>query len=600
VKISNYGEKENMGREEYIKEDTEGQTDNYSMRNKDVKRKEKGDDLAGKLSTGQGEGPVERTRDAAPGTIAQHVIEAVHDQTAVREVLGNRQDIIAEQQKDSSLKRLIDNLVESKEQPEVGDIALWSSENKRYWGQWESLKVMGGVLYRKFETNDGRGYFWQVIMPASLRHNFLRRVHEDKMTGHLGMTKTKQRVQMRAYWFKWREDVNKFCEKCDLCASRKPLSRKARAPMQQYLPGVTMERVSMDVLGPLPKSNKDNKFILLVCDYFTKWVEAFPMPNQEAQTVADLFVKEFVCRYGVPRKIFTDQGSNFQSELFNKVCAMLEIDKSRTTPYHPQSDGLVERMNRTIEAMLSMFIAPGQRDWDDVLPYVMMAYRSAVQETTGYSPNQMMLGREAELPIDIVMGHPEEGIIEGNQHEYVDKMKEQMTWVHNMARGSIQLKSNHQKRNYDLKARPLRYEVGNAVWLHNPARKKGVSPKLSRPWEGPFKVVKRLSDVTYRIQKSVKAKPKVVHFDRLKLYKGENPPQWENKDNEENVPSVEDMDETILYNVDEYTDEPNKEKDIPTEHEVEITKNDENASDNVEPYITKWSKRTIRKPTRYQ
>jgi transposase InsO family protein len=134
--------------------------------------------------------------------------------------------------------------------------------------------------------------------------------------------------------------------------------------MQQHLTGVPMERVSLDVLGPLPKSNDDNKFVLLVCDYFTKWVEAFPMPDQEAKTVADKFVKEFVCRYGVPRKLFTDQGSNFQSRLFKEVCELLGIEKSRTTPYHPQSDGLVERMNRTIEAMLSMFVSPTQRDWD--------------------------------------------------------------------------------------------------------------------------------------------------------------------------------------------------------------------------------------------
>ena len=115
------------------------------------------------------------------------------------------------------------------------------------------------------------------------------------------------------------------------------------------------------------------------------------MPNQEAKTVAELFVKEFVSRYGTPRKLHSDQGSNFQSELFRKVCQMLEIDQSRTTPYHPQRDGLVERMNRTIEAMISMFVDPNQKDWDDVLPYIMMAYRSAIQDTTGYSPNKKIL-----------------------------------------------------------------------------------------------------------------------------------------------------------------------------------------------------------------
>jgi hypothetical protein len=204
------------------------------------------------------------------------------------------------------------------------------------------------------------------------------------MAGHLGMDKTKRRVQLRAYWFKWREQVEMFCRKCDACASRKPPSRKYKAQMQQHLTGSPLERVSMDVLGPLAKSNDNNKFILLVCDYFTKWVEAFPMPNQEAKTVADLFVKEFICRYGVPRKLFTDQGTNFQLKLLNEVCKLLDIDKGRTTPYHPQSDGLVERMNRTVEAMLSMFTAPGQRDWDFFLPYVMMAYRSAVQSTTAW------------------------------------------------------------------------------------------------------------------------------------------------------------------------------------------------------------------------
>ena len=130
-----------------------------------------------------------------------------------------------------------------------------------------------------------------------------------------------------------------------ICAPVENPPQRFKAPMQQHNTGVPMERVSMDVLGPLPKSDAENKFILLICDYFTKWVEAFPIPNQEARTIADRFVKEFVCRYGVPRRIFTDQVVNFQSELFKEVCEMLDIDKDRTTPYHPQSDGFVERMN---------------------------------------------------------------------------------------------------------------------------------------------------------------------------------------------------------------------------------------------------------------
>jgi hypothetical protein len=243
----------------------------------------------------------------------------------------------------------------------------------------------------------------------------------------------------------------------------------------------------------------------------------------------------------------------------------------------------------------------------------MMAYRSAVQDTTGYSPNQMMLGRETELPIDIVMGHPEEGVIEGNQHTYVDRMKEKMSLVYDLARQNIQMKSNHQKRNYDLKSQVHRYEPGDAVWLHNPARKKGVSPKLSRPWEGPFRVINRLSDVTYRIQKSVKAVPKVVHFDRLKLYTGDNPPVWKDKETIQ-MEVNDDLDETVLYTLDEYphiTEEKQTEKckkvkdkvikkkkldNVETISDVEI----EATGITNEPYITVRSKRTVNKPVRYR
>ena len=335
--------------------------------------------------------------------------------------------------------------------------------------------------------------------------------------------------------------------------------------MKQHLTGVPVERVSMDIMGPLPKSDSDNKYILLICDYFTKWIEAVALPNQEAKTVADAFVKEFVCRFGVPRRLFTDQGTNLQSALFKEVCKLLEIDQERTTPYHPQSDGLVERMNRSLEAMLSMFVSPSQRDWDHYLPFLMMAYRSAMQETTGYSPNMMMMGREAELPVDLVMGRPEEEERVHCETEYVENLSKKLETVHDFARVNIKLSSDRQKKYYDHKAQLKQFHQGDAVWLHNPARKKGISPKLTRQWEGPYTVITRLSDVTYRIQLSARSKPKIVHFNRLKEYQGADKPVWFNKEVDTPQKQVEiavdldekdetenlnvDSDETILYDV---------------------------------------------------
>lgn len=108
-----------------------------------------------------------------------------------------------------------------------------------------------------------------------------------------------------------------------------------------------MERVAIDVVGPLPSTTSGNRFILVVVDYFTRWPEAYAIPNQKARTIAQKLVDEWVCRYGVMQMLHTDKGKNFESRIFKEMTDILGIKKTRTTPYHPQSDGLVEIMNRT-------------------------------------------------------------------------------------------------------------------------------------------------------------------------------------------------------------------------------------------------------------
>ena len=162
--------------------------------------------------------------------------------------------------------------------------------------------------------------------------------------------------------------------------------------MRKYNVGSPMERIAMDILGPLPTSDSGNKYILIVSDYFTRWVEAYPIPDQEAHTIADVLTKQFICRFGVPLLIHTDQGRNFESKLMADVCGLLDIKKTRTTAYHPQSDGMVERFNQTSEAQLSKFADHSQRDWDQHIPFLLMAYRSAMHDTTGNTPARIMLG----------------------------------------------------------------------------------------------------------------------------------------------------------------------------------------------------------------
>ncbi len=168
--------------------------------------------------------------------------------------------------------------------------------------------------------------------------------------------------------------------------------RRPKAPMSPHNVGAPTERIALDVLGALPTSESGNKYLLIVADYFTKWPEAYPLPNQEATTVAEALVKEFVCRFGVPREIHSDQGRNFESKVFSEMCRLLGMKKTRTTALHPQSDGMVERYNRTIEAQLAIFVEQHQWDWDQHVPLLLMAYCSAVHDSTRCTPARMMLG----------------------------------------------------------------------------------------------------------------------------------------------------------------------------------------------------------------
>ena len=196
--------------------------------------------------------------------------------------------------------------------------------------------------------------------------------------------------------------------------------------MSQYNVGAPSERVAMDILGPLPESESGNKYLLLVADYFTKWPEAYALPNQEATTVAEVFVREYVCRFGVPLELHSDQGRNFESKVFREMCTLLGIKKTRTTPLHPQSDGMIERMNRTLEAQLSKFVDDHHRDWDYYIPYLMMALRSATHESTKCTPAMMQFGRELCLPIDLLLGRPEEPIPMLSYTEKVQQSLEQV------------------------------------------------------------------------------------------------------------------------------------------------------------------------------
>ena len=281
-----------------------------------------------------------------------------------------------------------------------------------------------------------------------------------------------------------------------------------------------MERMAMDILTFREETEQGNTCVLVVSDYFTKWVEAFALPNHTAVTVADTLVTEVFTRIGLPLVLHSDQGQEFQSALMEELYKLLQIEQSRTAPYHPQSDGLVERFNRTLIAMLSKLCQENKDNWDDHLPYVMCAYWASVHGSTGYIPNRLMLGRETTLHIDLLYPTPDQDLNEGTcPVEYVEWVRKAMEESFAKVREELQAASVRQKRNYDKRAQTRSFQPGDGVLRFYPPNI--TRSKLNFPYRGPYLVLRQVNDVDYQIQESPRSLVLTIHVDDLKQYYGQ-------------------------------------------------------------------------------
>ncbi|KAJ8351980.1 hypothetical protein SKAU_G00234560 [Synaphobranchus kaupii] len=301
------------------------------------------------------------------------------------------------QEADSKLGK-VRGWLEVGQRPERSVVSAESPELKSYYSLYSSLVQRDGLLYRRWQAPGWGSDILQLLVPWVLCPDVLRLVHGSVGAGHFGNNKTLHRLRGKFHWPGCRHDVEVHVHCCDSCMAQKGPNQRSRAPLQQHLVGAPMERVGVDVLGPFPVTDSGNRYILVAMDYFTKWPEAFAVPDQSAATTAERLVEEMFTHFGAPAELHSDQGRNFESQLLAEVCERLGVTKTRTTPLHPQSDGLVERFNHTLATQLAILASQHQRDWDRHLPLVLWAYRSAVQESSQLTPAALMFGRELRTP----------------------------------------------------------------------------------------------------------------------------------------------------------------------------------------------------------
>ncbi|KFD64451.1 hypothetical protein M514_23298 [Trichuris suis] len=298
----------------------------------------------------------------------------------------------------------------------------------------------------------------------------LQQTHHETTGGHLGINKTVERVRQRFYWPGYRTDARHYVNTCFHCQARNNPATTARAPLQLQRVARPWQKVAIDIMGPLPPTENGNRYILVVMDCFTKFAEAFPLPNQEAKTVTAAEMDQLICRYGIPESIHTNQGRQFESEIFQMLCRELGIQKTRTTPYHPAGNGQVERMNRTLASMLAKVVQEEGRHWDECLPKVMMAYRASAQSSARETRYTVVFGALCRMPEDMFRACDQNA---NTASAHVRQLKAALAKVHSNARRHLRKAALWQKHNHDRACAGSRHHVGDWVLLKSSKPQRG-------------------------------------------------------------------------------------------------------------------------------
>ena len=452
--------------------------------------------------------------------------EGLHP-SEVKGELWTRETLVEAQKRDREIGPVYAALKASSEQPSGRAVGLWSRGSKILWHQWPRLSLRDGVMYRRWEDPEGVRTSWQVVVPEEFRKPLFDRAHSGMSGGHLGLRKTEDQLNRRMYWPTWRTDAKLWVTWCGPCAQYHRGVPPRQAELNPFPAAEPFEVVSIDITGPHPRSRDGNEFILTVVDSFTKFAEAFPIRNHTATTVARKLVDGVFARYGVPLRLLSDQGPEFESSLIAELCRVYGIEKMRTSSYKPSTNGACERFHRTLNSMLGKVVSETQRDWDRHVGPVMAAYRSTVHESTGYSPNFLMFGRENRAPVDLVVAVADEPTDIGTSTDsFVQELIDRQRKAHDIARQSLGRAAERRKREYDFRVKNREFGVNEWVWYHYPRRYKGRSPKWSRTYTGPFLVIRTIPPCNYVLQKTARSKPFITHADKLKKCFSEVPKSW--------------------------------------------------------------------------
>ena len=376
--------------------------------------------------------------------------------------------------------------------------------------------IRDGLLLREcYKSQQIRDIVTQIVLPVDLRARVMEVAHDSIWAGHLGTRKTQDRILNHFFWPGIYSDIRRYCQSCNLC-QKLDGTKPTRAPLISVpVIGKPFQRVAIDIVGPLSKSRRNNRFVLVAIDLATKYPDAVALKTIDSDRIAEALMEIF-SRVGLPTEILHDQGTNFMSKVMAKFNSLLQIKRVSTTPYNPSCNGTCEAFNKVLKKMLRKIANDDPLNWDRYLNPLLFAYREVPQSSTGFSPFELLFGYDVRGPLFLIKENFLNRVEDEEQipvTEYVMKIRQRLREFLQVANENEVSEKAKQKVYYDRRSRVRKFRVGDKVLLLLPTS----SIKLLAEWKGPFEIVKKLNKVDYVVQ--VEDRQKVYHVNMLKNFR---------------------------------------------------------------------------------
>ena len=383
-------------------------------------------------------------------------------------------------------------------------------------------ELFNGILYHMYQRRTKgkvkeNEFCKQLALPEEFRQQI---IGENHAFGHLGIARTYADIRAKYYFPRMYQTIHDFIVSCPDCQVSKRDTNFRHVPLRPMPSCGVFERYHVDILGHLPRVN-DCTSMLVCIDWMSKYPDAFPLKTEKAEEIAEILYRDVFTKFGFPVSLFSDWGANFLSNIVQVLCKLLGVSKLQTSSYRPLGNGCCERVNQTILQCLRTYCYKNENDWIKVLPAVLMGLRKSVcTENSQYSPFELVFGKKMLLPLDTELLLPEN--LNPKASVYADKLIKRLKITREIALENTEQAQQRMKTNYDEKARPSEFKVGDLVYLKQNAVPVGKCRKIYRKWSlHPYYIAQVLKFDTYKLRSTVtNALLKVpVHKERLKLCK---------------------------------------------------------------------------------